>query len=587
MGSNFDKINYLYSSDKLKKVDFRSYGERALDYAKDLAKEANAENEKFVRNNIKAIEKLGHNYFITRKLVSDLEKRLGKIIKDKRRKGQSDLPPSTIFKEDVRLGSLAKRPEQSAALGFRELNKDTFLFGKKGEGKTNLILLIIPQIVKKQKFCLMFDFKMEPEYRDLIQIPECSNMAILPPWLDKDNIFDSQGDPQEEWLLWVWEILRQSYNITEPSQLMLISYCRQLSERSGIFCMHDLRDLLEDELSNPATPQSDKNKIHTCLKIIKVILLDAGPMLDCRQGYSLKDIYKNFDLASYELNKLSSKGKQWIPKLKLKRLHQLTSSLGNKQGLNIAVVTDEAKMMLGKHIFQSAHMDYIKEVHTQSRGAMGMGWIIADQSYSSELADFVLENIETQICFRLTSPAQIRNAAFSMGCDASEIRELHTPFALMRKSNWPRPFKIQIEKVRISKSITDGEVRRSMNQRLAKLNYIPRQGREQKRAKLISRANINQNLVGVRKITLIPAKIKKNPLEDLERFLRFIKDNPSTKLTDIYKTLHFSGRKGDTVKNNAKDNLLIEEKIFHTGRKGRPLIELELTVRGKEYINEK
>jgi predicted transcriptional regulator len=585
-GNRFDKFPYPSGYDK-SVPDLRSYAQQARDYIISLAQEAGTENEQYVQNALRAINFFSLDHHLIKRQVKIIEHRLSKRI-DQIRRNKSGLPGADILKGDIQIGVLADDPKQSVSLTFKESTMDTFLFGKKGEGKTNTILHMVSQYVRKGKFCMMFDIKIKPEYRDLIQIPECSNMAILPPRLDKDNIFDPQGEPFEEWLLWIWDILQQSYEIREPSRLMLIEYCQILHTKQGVFCLHDLKDFIEERLKNSATPKSEKNKIITIRSIISVILLDAGAMLECNQGYSLKNILQNFSLVSYELGNVSEKGKQWISKFKLKRLHQIGQYSQNKDGLNIIVVSDEAKMLFGKQGFQTRHMDYIKILHTQSRGALGLGWIIADQSYSSELADFVLENIETQICFRLVSPSQIRSAAFSMGCDASEIPRLHQPFALMRKGNSPYPFKIRIDKMRPLKRTTELEVDRLMKNKLAALNYVPRQNQNNIRVKVHPKIETEHYLTKQNKsVPTLLETINNNPLKDFNLFLRFVYENPSTNITSLFKALNLSGRKGDGLKTKLVESGLLEQNTVRKGGKGRPSKTLQLTEKGRQYINEK
>ena len=80
---------------------------------------------------------------------------------------------------------------------------------------------------------------------------------------------------------------------------------------------------------------------------------------------------------------------------------------------------------------------------------------------------------------------------------------------------------------------------------------------------------------------------KVNVLVEIEDFLRFIHAHPKTKLTDTYKALKLSGRRGNALRNKAKENQLVEEVVHQTGGKGRPYKELKLTQKGREYIHEK
>ena len=107
---------------------------------------------------------------------------------------------------------------------------------------------------------------------------------------------------------------------------------------------------------------------------------------------------------------------------------------------------------------------------------------------------------------------------------------------------------------------------------------------DKKRVRVIVRKVIQKD--GRVPIKGVP-KEKRNVLDDLEMFLRHIKDNPNSKVTEIYKALKFSGRKGNSLKTQARENRLIQEKIEPRQGKGRPSVELELTEMGKEYLNEK
>ena len=66
-----------------------------------------------------------------------------------------------------------------------------------------------------------------------------------------------------------------------------------------------------------------------------------------------------------------------------------------------------------------------------------------------------------------------------------------------------------------------------------------------------------------------------------------MKENPESKVTDIYHALNLSGRKGNNLKFKARENELIIEKRERKEGKGRPSIKLELTEKGREYLNEK
>jgi len=360
--------------------------------------------------------------------------------------------------------------------------------------------------------------------------------------------------------------------------------CKQLHKERGVFCLDDLQAHLENELKNPELRQSEKNKIRTGLKIIDVIRIDAGEMVQCKRGYSLKEMMKKFDAVSYEFKNISEHGRKWIMKLKLRRLH---SALGNDtrmNRLNVMIITDEGKVPFGKDLFQSRYLNYTKQLFTQGRGAYGVGWIVGDQNYISEMAGFVLQNIETNIFLRQGLPSENRSVSFILDCDPKEILNIRQPYAMMRKSNWPHTFKIWIPKSPISRRFTDKETYKITEKKLLILTYSPIENKMHKKVILITTKNTPKQQHLSTKVLVVT---KQNPLSDLEIFLQYINDHSGSKVTDIYKALKFSGRKGNGIKAKAKENGLTSEKRVRGEGKGRPSLILEITEKGKEYINEK
>ena len=591
MRNNFDKINYGYSVDKLRKIDFRSYGEQALDYAKDLAKEANAENEKFVQNNLKAIEKLGHNYSIARKLVSDLEKRLGKIINRKRKKSQSNVPDRQSFQNGVIDTGTIVGTDINAKLRIDQFSGNMVIYGNFGLGKTNQNLYMIPQLVSQNIHIDIFD--ITTDYRDLLQIPECRNGVVLNRNNNQKNPFEPIGPPQEH-LQFFWEITSQDFKIKDETRQMLFNYSEQLYRTFGVYegkappTLFDLKQFLEKERSKKSTSKANRNKIGTALEKLAYIQRSFGRMINCNRGYSL-DFLDSFDIVCHEIGDLSEDNRSWYTKLNLKQYYQKGLESEERHKVNRIIVIDEAKGIFGKSRIGEA-TNYIKDMFTRSR-PIGCWWLISDQ-FATELADFT-RAANCQICFQHSVPKEIREISTAMGCNEAlrlEIPRLGRHRALQKITDFPFPYQIVTYKSKVRRHIGDVELNRLMQKKLARFNSISEKNGKRKKVKVVTSATIKQyEFKKVKQQTPIIAttSIRKNPLEDLEKFLRFIRNNPGMKLTDIYKSLKFSGRKGDTMENNAKDNQLIEEKTYQIGRKGRPAIELELTERGREYINEK
>jgi DNA replication protein DnaC len=145
MASNFEKFN-PYASDKFK-VDLRSYAQKAIDYMNSLAKEAGAEKEKFVRNALWIVRSFSLNHSLIDSQARMIEKRLSKRIEEKR-SGNSNLP-NEVFRDGVINTGKVIGSNIDAKLKIEHFSGNLTIYGTYGMGKTNLILSIIPQLIRR------------------------------------------------------------------------------------------------------------------------------------------------------------------------------------------------------------------------------------------------------------------------------------------------------------------------------------------------------------------------------------------------------------------------------------------------------
>ncbi|MCX5702997.1 MAG: hypothetical protein NT066_00635, partial [Candidatus Omnitrophica bacterium] len=213
----------------------------------------------------------------------------------------------------------------------------------------------------------------------------------------------------------------------------------------------------------------------------------------------------------------------------------------------------------GKSVIGEAS-NFTKDTFTKSR-SKGDVYIISDQ-FATELAEFT-RAANCQLCFQHTVPSEIREIATSIAGDEStksEIPRLGKYKVLMKIADFPYHFPVITYKSKVPRHIDDAEIARLMKDKLARLNNEPQKANDTIRARVIVRELIRECNKAL--IKVIP-QVKRNVLDDLERFLKYIKDNPNSKVTEIYKTLGLSGRKGNGLKTKAKENQLISEKSEH------------------------
>ena len=587
MRNNITAINPY--EDKFK-VDLRSDSLKAYDYVKYLAIEAGAEHERFVQNSLDVITAFSHNYFLVNQQVKMVEQRLRRRIEKKRREqGNGNLPNAEVFKDGViDLGQVVGT-NIDARLKLAQFSGNFSVYGQYGMGKSNLNQYITPQIIRQGIHVDIFD--VASDYRDLLYVPGCLGL-VLNPDNERLNPLEPIGEPDEH-LQFFWEITQQDFNLRPETTELLFNYTEKLYRIYDVYRNEDpptlinLKEFLKEQKLKSSTTLSDRRKIETALRKLDYILYSFRDMTNCSRGFPL-EILDSFSFVSYEIGKLSEDKRSWYTKLKLRQYYYKGSISNKRHQVKRIIEIDEAKNVFGKSRIGEA-TNYLKDMFTRSR-SIGCCWIITDQ-FSSELADFTRASA-CQISFQHTVPKEIRQIATSMGFSESlklEIPRIGRYRAFVKMTDFPYPFLIMTRKSAVKKHITDDELERLMEPKLAQLSHTSKRNQESKRSKIniVSKLELSSDVKLKHNELKINTGIKQNPLKDLEDFLRYIKNNPSTKITDIYKALNYSGRRGNNIKGKARENQLIKESAYKTGRKGRSTIELELTRTGEEYINEK
>lgn len=572
------------------KEDFRSLSEKARDYINHLAGLAKMQKAKFVRNALNICKHFPEDHALIMEQVYEIERRLGGIIMENQKRDNNHFPGQDVFQKGVINTGTVFGTDVEAKLSVEQLSGNMTIYGQYGMGKTNFNLNIIPQLISHRIHVDIFD--VGTDYRDLLQLPECSGGLVLTPDTDRLNPLEPIGNPEEH-LQFFWEITRQDFNLRDETKEMLFNYSNQLYKDFGVYegksapTLIKLKEFLGNEREKKSTSLANKNKIRTALEKLNYILISFGKMVDCRTGHPLGYL-DEYPLVIYEIGDLSEDKRSWYMKFKLKQYHHKGLLSKERHKVHRIIVIDEAKGILAKSRIGEA-TNYIKDMFTRSR-AIGCWWIISDQ-FTTELADFV-RAASCQICFQHSVPKETREITTGMGGDES-VRQgipcLGKFKAYEKIVDFPHPYIIMTHKSRITRHIDQAELDNIMKRKYLTLiqRIVPK--KEGKKVRLIVTVNVDDPKKPDKKkaFLVIINKDKKNPLSDLEVFLRYIDSKPGSKVTEIYKAIKLSGRKGNSIKAQAKENNLISEKIERGTGKGRPSLKLELTEKGKEYIHEK
>lgn len=583
MTENFEKSAHPYSPNK-SGIDLRSFSLKAADHIIELAKEAGAERERFVLNALCVVKTFGKDRSLIKNQVRMVEQRLWKRIEQKRR-GNNSLP-ADLFKGGVITIGRVVDSNIDAMLKVNQFTGNLTTYGTFGMGKTELNLALLPQFITRGVRVVIFD--VARDYRNILQVPGCENGLVIHHDDDRFNPLEPIGSPDDH-LQFIWEITQQDFGIRDETKEMLFNYSSELYRKFKVNSggeapsFNDLKTFIAKKLTRPGTTAADKNKIRTALRKLEYIIRSFKGMADCRRGYSLDQLDKH-SFVSYEIGDLSEDKRSWYMKMKFRQYQHKGLISKERHKVNRIIVVDEAKCVFGKSRIGDG-TNFIKDMFTKSR-SLGITWFISDQ-FATELASFT-RAASCLISFQHTVPKEIREISTAMGCTEGQkqmIPQLGRYVALMKTAEHPFPFRIKTYKSKVQRHIADGELQRLVKDKIARLDSQVSDEQGEKKVRVIIRSTASENSPRVRAITRALPIVSTNPLEDLERLLKFVQSHPGTKLTDIYKALSLSARKGDALKRKALDNGLVEEEVRHQGRRGRPSKVLKLTKEGIGYIN--
>ncbi|MCX5698673.1 MAG: DUF87 domain-containing protein [Candidatus Omnitrophica bacterium] len=579
MKNTYEKINKFDPNNP--KADLFSYADKAVARIEHIADEAGISEIKAVQNAIKIIRGFPRNYELVNREVEKVEA----LVMSNKNNNSKNKAISEVFKNGTIAIGRIEEAGTEVKLSVPDFSGNVLVYGQYGMGKTNLNQVIIPQLVSQGIHVDVFD--VTNDYRDLILVPECKDGLVLNHETDRLNPLDIIGNLDED-LQFFWEITSQDFNIHNETKEMLFNYSIELYEKFGVReggdppTLFDLRDRLKEEREKKGTSPATKRKIDTAISKLNYILSTFGKMVNCKRSYSL-DVLDSYPVVIREVSALSEDKRSWYIKLNLRRFYNKGLAGKERHKVKRVIVIDEAKAIFGKSVIGEAS-NFIKDTFTKSR-SKGDVYVLSDQ-FATELAPFT-RAANCQLCFQHTVPSEIREIATSIAGDEStraEIPKLGKYKVLMKITDFPYPFPVVIYKSKVERHIDDAENARLMKDKHARLNNEPQKTNDKKRARVIVRELVRESSKALIKVI---SQVKGNVLDDLERFLKYIKDNPNSKVTEIYQALGLSGRKGNSLKTKAKENQLIIEKSEHREGKGRPSIELELTDKGKEYLNEK
>jgi DNA-binding MarR family transcriptional regulator len=316
-------------------------------------------------------------------------------------------------------------------------------------------------------------------------------------------------------------------------------------------------------------------------------------MLAQKKGLNFEDILNNKKilLAKLAQGLIGEENSYLLGALIVSKIHQAAMSRQSK------AVSERANFYLSIDEFQNFITPSMASVLSGAR-KYNLGLILAHQemrqlwSQDTEVAHSVISNPSTRICFRLGDFDANKLASGFSFFDAQDFQNLGIGEAIgmIEKAEYDFNLKTfllpDIDKDLV-KERRDKIINLSREKYATKYEHIKEIIEEK-----LGKPSYPPPMVSKPK-TITPSKVsekkeilrKKDSISDEEiSFLTFLHENPSTFVTQIYKSLGLSGYKGDSLKESLIDKGFIEQKETRSGRGGRLAKILTLTDKAEKVI---
>ncbi len=495
-------------------------------------------------------------------------------------------PPTEIPEGELTLGTITYRdtPYGSVRITQKELTRHMGVWGTTGSGKTNLVHILVDQLLESQIPFTLFDWKQN--FRSLVNART-----------DRPVLYFTVGSQTAPFF---WNPLVPPPNTDWEDWLKLLIEAM----KHALFLGHGVERILQQAFFDLAgNVDNDSPSAYPTFQ-------EALTHIEKRKAYGREAMW--IDSARRALGALSFGG--------VSRVFNTPFSIGPL--LNVPVVygleclTDSEKTFFTEALClwtyfarlnqtdrkPLEHVFIVEEAHnilTRQKQALedreslmdgilrqvrelGEGFVIIDQQPSS-LTNSALANLNTHFVFNMHNEADIRSICDSIGLhgeDREYLKLLHPGEAIVKLSGVPQAFLAYVpESSRNNRRISDKSLGDLMWSYSVESAY--EQGR--KTVERLVRVLRQSQVEGAEPQQNTPASPGATELDDTQKaFLRSISTNPDLTIVGRYKVLGLTAYMGDKIKEQLRNRGLISQADVSTGR-GRVSI-LRLTASGYEAV---
>lgn len=396
--------------------------------------------------------------------------------------------PWNVCVGDYQLGTVLYPPNtRYSVFGLREEEwiRHSLITGMTGTGKTNLAFHILRQLREHDKPFLVFDWKRN--YRDLIQLPEFSNLKVFtvgraPSPFFFNPLFPPPGAEPGHWLMKLVDVIDHAYLGGHGVEYLLREGIDEVYQECGVL-----------DGSNNETPTFQKVRdvvarkpAHGRIGLWKASAMRAleslcfphglGPVLETDSHWDYEKLLTR-DVV-LELNGLPNNDKVFLVEAMILWIYEYRKNLGKREEFTHALVIEEAHHCLSERKERNEGAETILETSLRQIREFGEAVIAIDQE-PTKLSNSIKANTYTKITFNLGNGKDVKDIALSMGLNVEEtefIDWLKTGEAIIcLKGRFHVPLHVSFPWVELQKGlVTDEQLAKRAQQRASSSPEEPR-----------------------------------------------------------------------------------------------------------------
>ncbi len=391
---------------------------------------------------------------LVRKLDESFQK--GKIL--------LDVPPSLDHQRGYPLGTVISGDKEigSFFISDEQLNQHMGIWGMTGSGKTNIIHLLLSNLLQTEKNFLVFDWKRN--FRDLLeQYPGKLKVYTVgrnvSPFYWNPLIPPPATDPAV-WLKQFIEVCQHALFLGHGVESILQKIFDQLYEMHGVYSgtsegYPTLKDAQEMLQSYRAKGREAQWLDSTKRAIGALCFGGIGRALNVQENHKL-DLSQN---AVFELDGLTDSEKTFFTEAILLWLFHQRLSEREREKFRHCVVIEEAHHILFRAKQTISGKETIMDIILRQIRELGEGFVAIDQQ-PSLITPTALANIHTHVGMKMFYPDDVNLTSKLINLPAENsdyLRMLQTGWGIVKIPDWHRPFLVKFDLFPIQKGLITDE----------------------------------------------------------------------------------------------------------------------------------